>query len=54
MNVIHKKAISLGFPNTKLKVIVWFTPENSSLSKQLNKTSENTYDLIDIVDRFNR
>ncbi len=49
MNTIHKKAISLGYPNSKLKVTIVFNSDNSLLAKKLNKNSEATYELKQIV-----
>lgn len=51
LNPFHKKALDLGFPNANLKVKISFNPENSSLAKQLNKTYEEVYDILDIVER---
>jgi hypothetical protein len=48
---LKAKAESLGYPNTKLKVVVEFSPANSALFKQLNQTSTSLYDLQRVVER---
>lgn len=51
MHPLHEKAISKGYPDAELTVIVSLNPDNSLLAKKLNKVSRTRYPLKGIVER---